>query len=239
LATGHLEAEKAAALVKGITDGCKLSAMPLLGGETAEMPGFYQAGEYDMAGFAVGVVDESKIITGADIKSEDVLIGLSSSGIHSNGYSLVRKLFFDKLNLKLEDHIDELGDTLGNVLIEPTKIYVKSILKVLEKVTVKGMVHMTGGGFYENIPRILPKGLGVDVNLGTWPIVPVFNYMMEQGDIDLEEMFATFNMGIGYILVVSKEDEASTLQLLESLGEKGYSIGAVTDQHEGVQLCQG
>ena len=239
LATGHLEAEKAAALVKGITDGCKLSAMPLLGGETAEMPGFYQAGEYDMAGFAVGVVDESKIITGADIKSDDVLIGLSSSGIHSNGYSLVRKLFFDKLNLKLEDHIDELGDTLGNVLIEPTKIYVKSILKVLEKATVKGMVHMTGGGFYENIPRILPKGLGVDVNLGTWPILPVFNYMMTQGDIDLEEMFATFNMGIGYILVVSKEDEASTLALLESLGEKGYSIGTVTEQHEGVQLCQG
>ncbi len=239
LATGHLEAEKAAALVKGITDGCKLSAMPLLGGETAEMPGFYQAGEYDMAGFAVGVVDESKIITGADIKSDDVLIGLSSSGIHSNGYSLVRKLFFDKLNLKLEDHIDELGDTLGNVLIEPTKIYVKSILKVLEKATVKGMVHMTGGGFYENIPRILSKGLGVDVNLGTWPILPVFNYMMTQGDIDLEEMFATFNMGIGYILVVSKEDEASTLALLESLGEKGYSIGTVTEQHEGVQLCQG
>lgn len=239
LATGHLEAEKAAALVKGITEGCKLSAMPLLGGETAEMPGFYQAGEYDMAGFAVGVVDESKIITGANIKSGDVLIGLASSGIHSNGYSLVRKLFFDKLNLKLEDHIEALGDTLGNVLIEPTKIYVKSILKVLEKATVKGMVHMTGGGFYENIPRIIPEGLGVDINLGTWPILPVFNYMMEQGDIDLEEMFATFNMGIGYILVVSKEDEASIRALLESLGEKGYSMGTITDQHEGVQLCQG
>ncbi|MBF4694607.1 phosphoribosylformylglycinamidine cyclo-ligase [Fusibacter ferrireducens] len=239
LATGHLEAEKAAALVKGITDGCKLSAMPLLGGETAEMPGFYQAGEYDMAGFAVGVVDESKIITGADIKSEDVLIGLASSGIHSNGYSLVRKLFFDKLNLKLDDYIEALGDTLGNVLIEPTKIYVKSVLKVLEKTTVKGMVHMTGGGFFENIPRIIPKGFGVDIQLGTWPILPVFNYMMEQGNIDLEEMFATFNMGIGYILVVSKEDEASTLALLESLGEKGYVMGTVTDQHEGVQLCQG
>lgn len=239
LATGHLEAEKAAALVKGITDGCKLSAMPLLGGETAEMPGFYQAGEYDMAGFAVGVVDESKIITGASIKSGDVLIGLSSSGVHSNGYSLVRKLFFDKLNLKLEDHIEAFGDTLGNVLIEPTKIYVKTILKVLEKTNVKGMVHMTGGGFYENIPRIMPSGLGVDITLGTWPVLPVFNYMMEAGNIDLEEMFATFNMGIGYILVVSKEDETSVHELLESLGEPGFTIGSVTDSHEGVVLCQG
>ncbi len=239
LATGHLEAEKAAALVKGITDGCKLSAMPLLGGETAEMPGFYQAGEYDMAGFAVGVVDESKIITGANINSGDVLIGLSSSGIHSNGYSLVRKLFFDKMDLKLDVYIDELGDTLGNVLIEPTKIYVKTVLKVLEKATIKGMVHMTGGGFYENIPRIIPKGLGVDITLGSWPILPVFDYMMTQGNIDLEEMFATFNMGIGYILVVSKDDADEVLSLLEALGETGYKIGTVSAEHEGVVLCQG
>ena len=175
LATGHIEAEKIADIVKGITDGCKLSNMPLLGGETAEMPGFYQENEYDMAGFAVGVVDESNIITGNQIVAGDIMIGLPSSGVHSNGFSLVRKLCFEKLGLSVNDEVEALGGTLGDVLLTPTKIYVKSILKLLEEVSIKGMVHMTGGGFFENIPRVLPKGLGVDVALGSWPMLPIFD----------------------------------------------------------------
>lgn len=238
LATGHLEAEKAAALVKGITDGCKLAAMPLLGGETAEMPGFYQPGEYDMAGFAVGVVDEPKIITGASIEEGDLLIGLESSGVHSNGYSLVRKLCFDKLELKVDDYVPELEKTLGDVLITPTKIYVKPVLNVLEKQSIKGMIHMTGGGFFENIPRIIPAGMGVDIRLGTWPEQPIFKFMREKGDIELEEMFGTFNMGIGFILVVSPEVAAETQALLRAQGEESYIIGEVTKSHEGVTLCR-
>lgn len=238
LATGHLDAEKAADIVKGITDGCKLSAMPLLGGETAEMPGFYQDGEYDMAGFAVGVVDEPKIITGANIKNGDVLIGLSSSGVHSNGYSLVRKLCLEHLGHELGDYIEELGDTLGNVLLTPTRIYVKSVLNILEKFTIKGMVHMTGGGFYENIPRILPKGNTAKINLGSWPILPIFKYMQDKGNIELEEMFGTFNMGIGYILVASSEETESILDELNKSGESAFIIGEIIESEDGVLICQ-
>ena len=238
LATGHIEAEKISDIVKGVTDGCKLSNMPLLGGETAEMPGFYHDNEYDMAGFAVGVVDEPKIVTGNAIQNGNMLIGLSSSGVHSNGFSLVRKLCFDKLGLKTEDFVEELGMTLGENLITPTKIYVKPILKVLDQVKVLGMVHMTGGGFYENIPRIIPEGLGVDIQLGSWPMLPIFNFIMDKGNVELEEMYGTFNMSIGYILVVDAENVGATLDLLEAEGEAGFVIGKVTDAHEGVTLCK-
>ncbi|MDK2868237.1 MAG: phosphoribosylformylglycinamidine cyclo-ligase [Clostridiales bacterium] len=238
LATGHIEAEKIADIVKGVTDGCKLSEMPLLGGETAEMPGFYQANEYDMAGFAVGVVDESKIVSGQGIVEGDVLIGLSSSGVHSNGFSLVRKLFFDKLGLGVDDFIEELNCVLGESLLTPTKIYVKTILNVLNQMTVKGMVHMTGGGFYENIPRIIPDGLGVDIALGSWPMLPIFDYMMTKGNIALEEMYGTFNMSIGYILVVSPEHVEKTLEILNQTNDTGYVIGKVTAAHGGVALCK-
>lgn len=238
LATGHIEAEKVAEIVKGVTDGCKLSAMPLLGGETAEMPGFYQDNEYDMAGFAVGVVDEPKIVTGQNIKPGNVLIGLSSSGVHSNGFSLVRKLCFDKLGLGVDDYVEELGMTLGENLITPTKIYVKPILNVLKEVNVLGMVHMTGGGFYENIPRIIPKGMGVEINLGSWPMLPIFDFIMAKGNVELEEMYGTFNMSIGYILAVEAADVEATLAALEAHGEKAYTIGKVVKSDEEVTLCK-
>lgn len=238
LATGKLKAEKAAELVKGITDGCKLSKMPLLGGETAEMPGFYSDGEYDMAGFAVGVVEESEIISGKDIESGDVVIGIGSSGVHSNGFSLVRKLFFERMGLGVNDYIDELGETLGESLLTPTKIYVKSMLDLFDKVKVKGAVHMTGGGFYENIPRILQKGLSAEINLNAWTPLPIFRVMQEKGDISIEDMFGTFNMGIGFIVVVSPEDRDVTIQSLESNGEVCTVIGNIVKGDQGVILCQ-
>ncbi len=237
LATGKLKAENAALLVKGITDGCKLSNMPLLGGETAEMPGFYANGEYDMAGFAVGVVDEPKIISGKTIKVGDVMIGLASSGIHSNGYSLVRKLLFEKLELGVDSFVPELGDTLGNVLLTPTRIYVKAITALLESVDVKGMVHMTGGGFFENIPRILADDLCANIELGSWNVPEIFSYMMEKGQIELEEMFGTFNMGVGYIAVVAPEDVTQTLSILEAHGETVNVIGKIVSGDKGVVLC--
>lgn len=238
LATGKLKAEKAAELVKGITDGCKLSKMPLLGGETAEMPGFYSDGEYDMAGFAVGVVEESKIISGKDINPGDMVIGIGSSGVHSNGFSLVRKLFFERMGLGVNDHIDELGETLGESLLTPTRIYVKSMLELFEKVNVKGAVHMTGGGFYENIPRILQKGLSAEINLNAWTPLPIFRVMQEKGDISLEDMFGTFNMGIGFIVVVSPEEVDMAIQSLESNDEVCSVIGSIVKSDEGVILCQ-
>ncbi len=238
LATGKLEAEKAAQLVKGITDGCKLSNMPLLGGETAEMPGFYQDGEYDMAGFAVGVVDEPCIISGASIQEGDVLIGLSSSGVHSNGFSLVRKLFFDRMGLDVASTLPELDRPLGEVLLTPTRIYVKPILAVYDSVAVKGAVHMTGGGFFENIPRIMPQGLMAKVNLNTWEPLDIFKAIAAHGHVSEAEMFATFNMGIGFILVLSPHDVDQTLDILKQKGEEARVIGQVVPGEEGVVLCR-
>lgn len=237
LATGRLKAESAALLVKGITDGCKLSNMPLLGGETAEMPGFYQDGEYDMAGFAVGVVDEKNIISGQNIESGDVLIGLASSGIHSNGYSLVRKLFFDRLDMTVDTFIPEIGTTLGEALLTPTRIYVKSILSLLESVKVKGMVHMTGGGFFENIPRVMPEGLCANVILGSWKMPKIFEHISSLGIVERDDLYGTFNMGIGYIAVVSKEDVEKTIEILKACGEEVSIIGEVAKGNTGVALC--
>ncbi len=237
IATGKLESDKIADLVKGIADGCKQADCALIGGETAEMPGFYDADDYDMAGFSVGIVEKSKIIDGTKIKEGDVLIGLPSSGVHSNGYSLVRKLFFDVLNLKVDDYVDELKMTVGEALITPTKIYVKPVLSLLEKVDIKGMVHITGGGFIENIPRILPEGLGVSIELNSFPILDIFDFMMNKGNIELTEMFKTFNMGIGYIVIVDKEDANDTLAHLKELNEEAYIIGKVVNK-EGVELCE-
>ncbi len=237
LATGRLKAENAALLVKGITDGCKLSNMPLLGGETAEMPGFYADGEYDMAGFAVGVVDEKNIITGNNIAEGDVMIGLASSGIHSNGYSLVRKLFFDRLGMNVDTVVPELGTTLGETLLTPTRIYVKSVLSLLESVKVKGMVHMTGGGFFENIPRVMPKGLCASVTLGSWKMPKIFDYITSLGIVERDDLYGTFNMGVGYIAFVAQEDVDKTLEILKACGEEVSVIGRVTKGDEGVMLC--
>lgn len=236
IATGKLESDKIADLVKGIAEGCKQSGAALIGGETAEMPGFYAADEYDMAGFTVGIVDKDKIIDGSTIEADDVMIGLPSTGVHSNGYSLVRKLFFDKLGLSIDDTVEALGQTVGEALITPTKIYVKSVLEVLKLAEVKGMVHVTGGGFIENIPRVLPTGLGAEVNLGSWDMPAIFPFMQEQGDIDTVEMYKTFNMGIGFIMIVKADQAEALVKTVESVGEKAFVIGKISAQ-EGVKLC--
>lgn len=238
IATGRLEAPKVADIVKGISDGCVQAGCALIGGETAEMPGFYGDGEYDMAGFAVGIVDKEKIIDGSQIQEGDMLIGLPSTGIHSNGYSLVRKLFFDQLGYGIDQYMEDLGCTLGEALITPTKIYVDVCMKVLKEFRVKGMVHMTGGGFFENIPRIMPKGLEVKINLGSWHVLPIFQVIQKLGNIQTEEMFGTFNMGIGMILVVDSQEAPKMVEYLDTLGEKAYVIGQVMAGKSGVELCQ-
>lgn len=237
-ATGSLEAYKVTEVVKGIAKGCKLAGCSLIGGETAEMPGLYDENEYDLSGFAVGVVDREKIIDGKEIKSGDLLIGLPSSGIHSNGYSLVRKLFFEKLNWNIDTYVEQMNDTLGNILLEPTKIYWDIISKLMKEVEIKGMAHITGGGFYENIPRIIPEGLGADIDLSSWEVPEIFKLIQKSGNIDRDEMFRTFNMGIGYVIVVSKEEVTPLLQILESRDEKAHIIGQIVDNHSGVELCQ-
>lgn len=236
IATGALESDKIADLVKGISEGCKQAGAALVGGETAEMPGFYEDKDYDMAGFTVGIVEKDQIITGEKIQAGHVLVGLPSSGIHSNGYSLVRKLLFDHLSLSLEDSLEGLEGNIGDALIEPTKIYVQPVLKALETVEVMGMVHVTGGGFIENIPRVLPKGLGAEIKLGTWPQLGIFKAIENTGLVDQRELYKTFNMGIGFIMIV-KEDQVSVLiEALKACDQKAFEIGRVTDQ-EGVLLC--
>lgn len=235
IATGKVKAEKIADIVKGIADGCVYAGCSLVGGETAEMPDFYSDGEYDMAGFSVGIVDRKKMIDGSKIKEGNVVIGIASSGIHSNGYSLVRKLFFDKLNMSVSDKVEELGTTLGEALITPTKIYANACNSVFEKTDVNGIVHITGGGFYENIPRIIPEGLGVSIKLGSWEILPIFQYIQTMGNIDLEEMFSTYNMGIGMMMVVDADKKDVVLSALEKAGEKASIIGEIV-KGQGVTI---
>jgi phosphoribosylformylglycinamidine cyclo-ligase len=227
IACGKAVPEKIEAIVKGIADGCEQAGCALIGGETAEMPGLYRENEYDLAGFTVGACEKSKLITGDTIHPGDVLIGLSSSGIHSNGYSLVRKVFE---NWSLTEVVDELGCTLGEELIKPTKIYVKPILSALEKFTVKGMAHITGGGFIENIPRMLPNQFGAELNEKNWPVLPVFNLISTVGQIDRSEMYNIFNMGIGMVLAVDAKDAAAVVEHFRECGEEAYEIGVVTEQ---------
>ncbi|MBM7568050.1 phosphoribosylformylglycinamidine cyclo-ligase [Paenibacillus sacheonensis] len=230
LACGKVEPAKIEAIVKGIADGCVQSGCALIGGETAEMPGMYQGDEYDIAGFTVGIVDKKKIIDGKTIGPGDVVLGLASSGIHSNGYSLVRRLLVDNSGYGLDEKLPELeGKTLGEVIIEPTRIYVKSVLELINRVTVKGMAHITGGGFIENIPRVLPEGVNVEIAYGSWPIQPVFKLMQEKGGITNRDMFTTFNMGVGMIVVVGAEQAEEALRAAKELGEDAYIIGKVTE----------
>lgn len=220
---------KIEAIVAGIAEGCSQSGCALIGGETAEMPGMYSEGEYDIAGFTVGVVDKSKIINGSTITPGDTVIGLASSGVHSNGFSLVRKLLLEQCGYDLQDKLDELdGKVLGDVLLEPTRLYVKPVLALLGEVKVKGMAHITGGGFIENIPRVLPEGVNVDVEFGTWPILPIFSLMQQKGNVSWRDMFTTFNMGIGLVIVVAEEDREAALEALRAAGEGPYVIGKVT-----------
>lgn len=229
LACDRVVPEKIEAIVAGIAEGCHQSGCALVGGETAEMPGMYSDGEYDIAGFTVGIVDKSKIINGSSIAPGDTVIGLASSGVHSNGFSLVRKLLLEQQGYDLHDEIEGLNGKLGDVLLEPTKIYVKSVLALLEKVKVKGMAHITGGGFIENIPRVLPDHVNVDIEYGSWPILPIFQLMQEKGAISNKDMFTTFNMGIGLVIVVGQEDAQTALNVLKEQGEDAYVIGKVTE----------
>jgi phosphoribosylformylglycinamidine cyclo-ligase len=237
IGTGKLEPEIASDIVKGICDGCVEAGCALIGGETAEMPGFYKDGEYDLAGFAVGVVDETDIINGTKISEGDSIIGLASSGIHSNGYSLVRKLFFEVNNFNGATRFEELDCTLGEELLRPTRIYVKTVQKLIEKHSIKGIAHITGGGFIENIPRTLPTGLKAKVEMGSWEIPPIFSLMQKLGNIEEREMFNTFNMGIGLVLVVKKSDVSAVLDTLKDTGEKAYLIGSVAKGEGGIELC--
>ncbi|AWP29530.1 phosphoribosylformylglycinamidine cyclo-ligase [Paenibacillus vortex V453] len=229
LACDKVIPSKIESIVKGIADGCNQAGCSLIGGETAEMPGMYSEGEYDIAGFTVGIVDKSKMINGSNIAAGDTVIGLASSGVHSNGFSLVRKLLLEDAGYSLQQEIHELGGRLGDVLLVPTKIYVKPLLGLLKEIEVKGMAHITGGGFIENIPRMLPDGVNVDIEYGAWPILPIFKLMQEKGKISNKDMFTTFNMGIGMVLVVKEQDADATLQFLRSAGEEAYVIGRVTE----------
>ncbi|MGX6962188.1 phosphoribosylformylglycinamidine cyclo-ligase [Vagococcus xieshaowenii] len=231
IATGKNQPAQIEQVVAGIARGCQQAGAGLIGGETAEMPGLYEVGEYDVAGFTVGVVEKSQLITGETIKAGDVLIGIASSGIHSNGYSLVRDIFFQRHELAVDEVMAELGgQRLVDVLLEPTKIYVNSLLPVAKTGKVKGMAHITGGGFVENIPRMLPEGLAANIKRGSWPILPIFEVLEKYGDILPDEMYEIFNMGIGMVMAVSLEDVVSVQKQLATLGEPSYVIGEVVKQ---------
>lgn len=235
IACGKADPVRIEAIVKGVATGCEQAGCALIGGETAEMPGMYEETEYDLAGFSVGASEKSKLVTGEKIEAGDVLIGLASSGIHSNGYSLVRKLLLEEAKLQLTDYIEELGCTLGEELLRPTKIYVKPILSALEKYDLKGMAHITGGGFVENIPRMLPEGLGVEINAESYPIPAIFTYMELVGKLNRLEMYNIFNMGIGMVVAVAPDQANDVLAHFEACGEKAYTIGKVTNQ-VGVEI---
>lgn len=214
-------------VLKGIAEGCKQAGCSLIGGETAEMPSFYEDGEYDVAGFVVGVVDMEKVIDGSSITVGDKIIGIGSSGIHSNGFSLVRKVFFDHLKMKPEEYVDELGCTVGEELIKPTKIYVKTVLNIMRDFQINGIAHITGGGLLDNVVRVLPKECRANINMGSWDILPIFEYMKNKGNVDDEDMLRTFNNGIGMVLVVPAEDADEIMIRLKGLNEKAYIIGEI------------
>ena len=239
LAVGKLEPEKVAAVVKGVAGACKESGCALIGGETAEMSGFYPEGEYDIAGFAVGVVDKSKIITGETIEEGDVLLGLPSSGVHSNGYSLVRKICFELKGFKGEEYIERLGKTIGEELLTPTRLYPKVCLPLIENFTIKGMVHITGGGFYDNIPRVLPENCGVEIDSEAWQRPEIFNLLKEWGNVAWTEMYRTFNMGIGMVIVVSAEEAEKIKANLAEKNEACYTIGKVVKGKQEVVIKGG
>jgi len=251
IATGKLVAEQVEQIVGGIADGCKMAGCALIGGETAEMPGMYSDDEYDLAGFSVGIADKEKIVSGQNVKNGDVLIGISSSGVHSNGYSFIRKIFLDTYNYKLEQYVEELGMTLGEALLTPTKIYVKLVLDLMKQYDIKAIAHITGGGVIENIPRVIPKGLGIDIKKNSWEKPPIFKMIENFNAIDERELHKSFNMGVGLVLIVDKEQANKVVDYINSredeinidakydelLKERAYIIGEVVDNHEGVSLC--
>jgi len=238
IACGKNVPEKIATIVKGVAEGCRQSGSALIGGETAEMPGFYPEDEYDLAGFSVGIVDKKDLITGENLCAGDVLIGMASSGVHSNGFSLVRKVFEKELTKEgLNTYYDELGTTLGEALIAPTRIYVKALRNVKEAgVTVKACSHITGGGFYENVPRMMTEGLTARIDLSTFPRLPIFDLIQKTGGIPERDMYNTFNMGIGMILALPAAQAGQALSVLKEAGETAYQIGQVVSGEAGVEL---
>lgn len=239
IACGKNVPEKIANIVKGVADGCKQSDAALIGGETAEMPGFYPEDEYDLAGFAVGIVDKKDLITGENLKAGDVLVGMASSGVHSNGFSLVRKVFEAEMTREgLNTYYDELGTTLGEALIAPTRIYVKALKAVKEAgVCVKACSHITGGGFYENVPRMLKEGVRAVIKKDSYPIPPIFGLLAKKGQIEEKMMYNTYNMGLGMIVAVAPEDVDKTMEAMKAAGESPYVVGTIEDGEKGVTLC--
>ncbi|MEW6586414.1 MAG: phosphoribosylformylglycinamidine cyclo-ligase [Nitrospirota bacterium] len=234
-ATGRLKSDNGVSVVRGIAKGCAEAGCSLIGGETAEMPGFYPDGEYDLSGFAVGVVEKRRIIDGSGIRAGDVLVGISSSGLHSNGYSLVRRLFFDLNKMDVDVYIPALRTTLGKELLKPTSIYVRAFAALKEKVTVKGMAHITGGGIPGNLPRILPRGIRARIDEGSWPAPPIFGLIRETGNIADSEMKRTFNMGIGYIVVLPKNQGEKAVATLKNGGYPAFIIGNTEKGGTGVR----
>lgn len=238
LATGRLLPEKAAQIVKGIADGCRQAGCALIGGETAEMPGFYADGEYDVAGFTVGVVDRENIIDGSSIAVGNRLIGIASSGLHSNGYSLVRKLVFERLGLSIDSLFPETGRTVAEELLTPTRIYVRSILNLLKDFGINGIAHITGGGLLENVPRVLPRGCQATIQLNSWERPILFDVLRDAGNVERDEMFRAFNMGIGMVLAVAENESEEIIDRLTGLGEHSMIIGEVTSCPEGSECVR-
>ena len=237
IATGKLDPRKAADIVKGVANGCIKAGAALIGGETAEMPGLYSEGEYDIAGFCVGIVDKKKIIDGSKIVEGDVLIGIPSSGFHSNGYSLVRKVFFDHKNYEVNQYVEELGCTLGEALMVPTRIYPQIVLDLISKFEIKGMSNITGGGFYENIPRMFPDGITADIETKDINVLPVFKLLQREGNVDTDEMYSTFNMGIGLVAAVSLDISKEVIEYLRIMGEEPVVIGHTVRREGGLKIC--
>lgn len=237
IGTGILEPNKMASIVEGVAEGCRLSEMALIGGETAEMPGFYDDGEYDLAGFAVGVVDEENIIDGSKIQEGDVILGLPSSGTHSNGFSLIRKLLFDVKDLDINEYYDEFGKTLGEELLTPTKIYHHAVKAINEATDAHGYIHITGGGLYENVPRIVPEGLCANLDIREVKTPAVFELIQELGGIATKEMYSTFNMGIGMIAIINKDDLDEVKEKLTEAGEEFYNLGEIVEGDERIEVC--
>jgi len=235
LATGKLKAQKALDVVRGIAKGCREAGCSLVGGETAEMPGFYADGEYDLSGFAVGVVDKKEIIDGSRIRAGDAIVGLASNGLHSNGYSLVRKLFFEQEGMDVNSYVDELGAKLGEELLRPTRIYVRAFTLLRDKLKIKGMAHITGGGLPGNLPRILPEGVYARIRNGSWPVPKIFSLIERMGKVPGDDMKKTFNLGIGFVMVVGRRAAPDAINLLRKSGYPAYFIGNTEKGGKGVR----
>jgi phosphoribosylformylglycinamidine cyclo-ligase len=239
IATGKLEVDRAVEIVKGIVAGCEEAECSLIGGETAEMPDFYPPGEYDLAGFVVGLADNDQLLDGSEIAVGQQLIGIASSGLHSNGYSLVRKIFFDRLKMSVHDFVEDFGRTLGEELLEPTRIYVKTIKNVIRDFRISGIAHITGGGLVDNVPRILPKACKVVLDTSSWTIPPIFQFLRQSGKLSLRDLMRTFNCGIGMALIVNGDDMDDALSRLRAMGESAFRVGEVAtrkDDEEPIQF---